>query len=197
MPNRPENTHALPSQPGANIDVPVHESMAIRTLVDIARRRDGLDADRCSLVFTHLDTAALLQSNLHQVLVRHHLSDGQFAALVVLFALEPEPISAAVLAEHTAVSRASISETLEKLEALGFATRARDDHDRRVVYVRITSPGRETVDAAINDYLRAATHAARYVQRPDRRKLLAAYLQLLRGIARPGEPRLPRNANAS
>jgi DNA-binding MarR family transcriptional regulator len=165
-----------------------HESLALQMLVAIAERREGLDAARCRLVLTHLETAALLHGSLRQVLARHHLSDGQFAALVVLFSTEPEPISPAVLAEHTSVSRASMTETVDKLETLRLAVRTRDNLDRRVTYVRITPEGQETVDATINDYLHAAADAVRHVRPKTQRTLIAAYLQLLRGLTNPGEP---------
>ena len=165
-----------------------HESLALRMLVAIAERRVGLDAARCRLVLTHLETAALLHGSLHRVLARHHLSDGQFAALVVLFSTEPEPISTAVLAEHTAVSRASMTDTIDKLETLRFAARTRDHLDRRVTYVRITPAGQEAVDATINDYLHAAADAVRHVRPKTQRSLSAAYRQLLRGLTNSGEP---------
>jgi len=181
---KPSSTKQAPDKdPPAN-----HESLALRMLVAIAERRIGLDAARCRLAITHLETAALLQGSLRRVLARHHLSDGQFAALVVLFSTEPEPISTAVLAEHTAVSRASMTDTIDKLEALRFAARTRDDLDRRVTYVRITPAGQEAIDATINDYLQTAADAVRHVRPKDQRTLIAAYLRLLRGLTDPGEP---------
>lgn len=173
------------------------KSQSARTLLALAGGRTGIDAARCALVFAHLGTAERLRRCLRSAVARHQLSDLQFAALVVLLALEPEPIPTAVLAEHTAVSRSAMTDALDKLEALGFATRTRDRRDRRVIYVRITLAGRETVDEAIDNYLRAAADTARYLDAREHRGLFAAYLQLQRGVTGPDEPVSRCEANAS
>lgn len=164
-------------------------SFAVRVLITIAERRQGIDAARCRVALLHLETATLLHRSLRRVLAQHNLTDLQFAVLVILFSTEPEPISASVLAEHAAVSRASITDALDGLEFLRFASRVRDDSDRRMIYVRITALGQETVDAAIMDYLRAAEDATRDVRPTAQRAVLAAYLQLLRGLSASGKPR--------
>ena len=138
-----------------------HESQSARTLLAIASRRSGIDAERCCLAFEHLGAADRLHRCLHSTLVRHQLSSLQFAALVVLFDMEPEPIPMAVLAEHTAVSRSAVTDAVDKLEALRLASRnRRDSCDRRVTHVRISTAGREKVDKVINDYLQVAMHAS-------------------------------------
>ena len=163
-------------------------TFAVRTLITIAERRQGIDAARCRLALLHMETATLLHRSLRRALVRHKLSDLQFAVLVILFSTEPEPLSASVLAEHAAVSRAAMTDALDKLESLRFANRSRDDSDRRVTYVRITPAGQEAVDRAINDYLRAAEEAVGELRPAAQPVLLAAYLELLRTLARGDEP---------
>ena len=85
-------------------------SFAIRTLITIAERRNGIDDVRCRLALLHCETATLLHRSLRRALAPHRLSDLQFAVLVILFSTEPEPISASVLAEHAVVSRAAITD---------------------------------------------------------------------------------------
>jgi DNA-binding MarR family transcriptional regulator len=164
-------------------------SFAVRVLITIAERRKGIDGARCRLALLHFETAKLLHRSLRRALAPHNLTDLQFAVLVILFSTEPEPIAASVLAEQAAVSRASITDALDGLESLQFASRVRDDSDRRMIYVRITAAGQETVDAAIIDYLRAAEEATRYMRPTAQRDVLAAYLQLLRGLSDSGKPR--------
>lgn len=159
-------------------------SFAIRTLVTIAERRKGVDAARCRLALLHFESATLLHRTLRRALVRHKLSDLQFAVLVILFSTEPEPLSASVLAEHACVSRSAMTEAIEKLVGLQYLSRTRDEYDRRVTYVRITPLGQETVDRAINDYLRAAEEAMRDLRPAAQRALLSAYLELLRVLSR-------------
>jgi DNA-binding MarR family transcriptional regulator len=162
-------------------------SFAVQALISIADRRKGIDAARSRLALLHAETATLLHGSLRRALARRGLSDLQFAILVILFSTEPEPLAASVLAEHAAVSRASVTEALDKLEARHFVSRIRDDVDRRVMYVRITPTGQDMVDVAVNDYLHAAAEAARLVRPAEQRALFAAYLQLLRGLTKRGE----------
>ena len=136
------------------------ESQSARTLLALAGRRNGIDTARCGLAFAHLGTAERLRCSLRSALARHQLSDLQFAILVLLFEVEPEPIPMAVLASHAGVSRSAVTDALDSLEARGLASRARDRCDRRILHVRITVVGRERIDQAINDYLRATMHAA-------------------------------------
>ena len=157
-------------------------SFAVQALISIAERRKGIEAARSQLALLHAETATLLHGSLRRALARHRLSDLQFAVLVILFSTEPEPLAASVLAEHAAVSRASVTDALDKLEARHCVTRRRDDSDRRVTYVRITATGQDLVDIAVNDYLHAAADAARLVRPAEQRSLFAAYLQLLRGL---------------
>lgn len=185
MPNSPETSCASHLSEVSELST---TSFAVRTLVTIAARRKGVDAARCRLALLHLDSAILIQRNLRSALARHGLSDAQFSVLVVLFATEPEPLSASVLAEHAGVSRSAITDALDKLEAAKLLTRIRDELDRRVTYVRITAVGQETVDGAINHYLRAAEDAVGLVRPPAQRVLLAAYLDLLRTLSTDSQP---------
>lgn len=146
-----------------------YESPSARTLLALADRRSGNEAACCRLVFAHLGTAARVRSCLQDALVRHHLSDLQFATLVVLSESEPEPVPMAVLAGQTGVSRSAMTDALDKLEALGFAGRTRDRTDRRIIGVRVTAAGREKADQAMNDYLHAASHAAGCVEELEAR----------------------------
>lgn len=143
-----------------------YESPSAHTLLGLASRREGIDAERCRLAFEQLGAADRLRRRLHRTLVDHQLSDLQFAALVVLFDLEPKPVPMAVLAELIGVSRSAVTEAVDKLEARQLASRGHDSSDRRVTHVRISRTGREKIDQVINAYLDVAMHAMR--DRADR-----------------------------
>ncbi len=157
------------------------ECLVGRTLLAVARQRRGLDAPRCQLVFAHLDTALAVQGALHRALAAYRLSELQFAVLVALFALDPEPVTPADLAGYAAVSRAAITDALVRLEALQFVVRTRDSGDRRVHHLQLTPGGRATVDTALVSYLTAAGEVARYLEPAAQAELLAACHRLQRG----------------
>lgn len=159
------------------------ECLACRTLVAVARQRKGLDADRCQLVFEHLNTSQALQDALRGVLADYRLSDLQFGVLVAMFTLDPEPVAPADLADYNAVSRAAITEALVRLESLELVARTRAEADRRVFHLRLTAAGATTINEALVRYLRAVGDAARHVDPSSLPTLLEAYSQLQQGAS--------------
>ncbi|MES2692093.1 MAG: MarR family transcriptional regulator [Verrucomicrobiota bacterium] len=163
------------------------ECLACRTLVSIARQRKGFNPEGCKVVFAHLDTTLSIQAALHRALTEYSLSELQFAVLVALFALDPEPVMPADLADYAAVSRAAVTDALVRLETLGFITRTRDTADRRAHHLHLTDRGRTTVDAALVRYLTAVGEIARYLEPATQGDLIAGYQLLQRGAAAPTE----------
>ena len=159
------------------------ETLAARTLLSVARQRKELNAGRCQLVFEHLDAAQSVRCALHRALAPYGVSELQFGVLVVLFALDPEPVMPADLADYTGVSRAAITDALVRLESLQFVVRTRDQTDRRVYHLNLTAKGRTTVDEALNRYLSAVASVARYIEPAAQPDLLSAYERLQRGAA--------------
>lgn len=170
-------------------------SFAARVLVSIAERRLGTESLGCRLALLHSESAVFIHRCLRRALLRHRLSDLQFAVLIILFSTEPEPLSASVLAEHACVSRPAITDALDKLEAAQFVTRSRTELDRRISFVRITPAGQVAVDRAITDYLHTADHCVRGLQPKTRRALCDAFVGMLRTLAAsdlpPAEAALP------
>jgi DNA-binding MarR family transcriptional regulator len=159
------------------------DCLAYRTLLAIARQRQGLDAPRCQVVFEQLDTSAVLQAALHRVLAEYQLSERKFSVLVVLFTLDPDPSTPADLAEHTGVSRSAITEALDQLAAQNCIVRERDDRDRRTIYIRLTPSGHELLDRALMQYLRTAGDIARLLDPPAQSGLLAGNALIKEGAA--------------
>lgn len=159
------------------------ECLAARTLLSVARQRKGLDPARCQLVFEHLESATSMRLALHRVLSSYRVSDLQFSVLVALFALDPEPIMPADLADYTGVSRAAITDALVRLETQRLVSRTRDTADRRVYHLQLTAKGRTTVDEALNRYLEAVGSVARYIDPHTQPELLVAYQRLQRGAS--------------
>lgn len=156
-------------------------TLAVHTLLSLARQRVGFDAERCRLVIEHLDTSALLRSAVHQALEPLRLSELQLGVLLVLFSLEPAPAGAADLALHAGVSRAAIAEALDHLSARKLVARARGPHDRRTVLVRLTASGRALVEPAALRLVRLLHELTRFVDTRARDALLSGYALLQEG----------------
>lgn len=157
------------------------DSLAARTLMNVARQRKGNDAELCRVVFEHIDTTATLHAAIHQALAPFQLSELQFGVLVVLYTLDPEPVSAADLATHTAVSRSAMTEALDHLEQQQLVSRTRDDRDRRIVRVALTATGRTTVEPATQSFLHSLTTTTRFIDTATRASLLGGYALLQAG----------------
>ena len=183
----PSTRTRFTARPGGSIrrDTPARrvDCLAVRTLLTVARQRKGLDPTCCQVVFEHLDAALAVRAALHRTLAEYRLTELQFDVLVALFALDPEPVTPADLADYTAVSRAAITDALVRLESLQLTSRTRDSADRRVYHVHLTDKGRTTVDEALNRYLSTVARVAHYISPDAQPDLLLAYERLQRGAA--------------
>ena len=114
----------------------------------------------------------------------HGLEPWGFDVLAALRrAGSPYALSPTALIRSTLVTSATMTHRIDRLESAGLVTRAPDPDDRRGVRVALTDAGRERVDAALEDLVRAEDALLAGVS-PAERSALAA---LLRRILRPLE----------
>lgn len=92
----------------------------------------------------------LLGENIHGALRTRLAGQGLtlegFHALAALLRIDPAPASTTVLAEKTETPRALLNHTLTRLELSGLIVRERDAADRRVVWIRLSTLGRSTIE---------------------------------------------------
>jgi DNA-binding MarR family transcriptional regulator len=169
------------------------ESLPCRALLEIAERRPTLDALSCRLVLAHLQTSTFLQATLQVALKEHHLTESQFAILVVLFVLEPDAVTTALLAQHTALPHSAVRTSVTALESAGFVARRRPGSESAATDVQLTNAGGAAADRAIHAYLLAATRAVKVLPRSRRTEVLDAYGQLQRRFA-PATSTRPRRS---
>ena len=75
-----------------------------------------------------------------------HLNQLSYAQYGLLFGLADEPeMSARRLAEVADLSPATVTQMLDHLETDGLVARTRSEHDKRVVLVSLTEPGRKLI----------------------------------------------------
>ena len=124
----------------------VRDTLFYRTLVSMARQRPGLDEPRCQAMLDILSAADALRSALRHSLHYAEISELQFCVLTILLALDPLPCTPALLADHAGVSRAAITEALDRIEERKWITRDRSQEDRRTYFIRLTEFGRSVID---------------------------------------------------
>lgn len=160
------------------------DTLAFRTLLNVARMRTNVDEARCRLVLEFLSTAGAVQIALHRDLSEIELTELKLGVLVVLFMLDPAPSRPADLAAHTGVTRSAITDALDQLQAQALIRRQRDTEDRRLIHIRLTTAGRKAADVALNRYLENVGRIARYVKPHTEPPLLALCAQLNEGSTR-------------
>ncbi len=98
-----------------------------------------------------------LIDELHAELARQGHPDARPAHGFVLQAIGPHGVTASELGRRLGVSKQAAGKTVDRLEKLGYVTRAGDDRDARRKLIRLTPRGVELLarSAAIFDQLRA------------------------------------------
>ena len=94
---------------------------------------------------------------LHAELARQGHPDARPAHGYTLQAIGPTGVTASELGRRLGVSKQAAGKTVDRLEKLGYVTRAGDDRDARRKLIRLTARGVELLNrsAAIFDDLRA------------------------------------------
>ena len=160
-----------------------HDTLAFRTLVTMARQRPEFDEPRCHALLEMVATTDKIRALVRNELQSIDLTEVQFAVLVVLLALDPEPVLPTTLAEHTCVTRAAITDAIDHLQALALAERRHSKTDRRNRLITLTKSGRETADKAAVLVLHALARMARRLEDPAPRAILILCDKLMSGAA--------------
>lgn len=121
-----------------------------------ARERPDLDVrplevlSRVTRLARHLDRAR------RTAFAAHDLQASEFDVLASLRrAGPPYVLSPGQLLAQTMVTSGTMTNRIDRLESRGLVQRLPDPDDRRGVHVRITSEGRDRVDAALADLLQS------------------------------------------
>ncbi|MER8084794.1 MarR family winged helix-turn-helix transcriptional regulator [Streptomyces sp. NPDC058316] len=121
----------------------------------------------------------LLTPALEGVFARHGLRRGEFDVLAALRRSGPPyTLIPSALAKTLMLSRAGMTNRLDRLEADGLVERRLDPTDRRSFHVALTGRGHRVVDAAVTDH---AANESRLLSAltPDERETLDHALRTL------------------
>ncbi|HET6502261.1 MAG TPA: MarR family transcriptional regulator [Amycolatopsis sp.] len=135
-----------------------------------AWRRERPDLDLSAIaVFGRIGRLArILEAAVEEVFRRHGLRQGEFDVLAALrrsgppYALIPSELS-----ELLMMSRAGMTNRLDRLEDAGFIDRALDPRDRRSFRVTLTARGKRTIDATLTDHAETLTRLASSLGKED------------------------------
>jgi len=145
-----------------------------------ARERSDLDLapvavfSRISRLARHLDLAR------RDAFTAHGIESWEFDVLAALRrAGTPYELSPGRLLRETLVTSGTMTNRVDRLTTRGFVERYPDPDDRRGVIVRLTSEGKDAVDAAFEALLAAETELLSGLPVRERKKLAALLRTLL------------------
>jgi DNA-binding MarR family transcriptional regulator len=119
----------------------------------------------------------ILLARLNETLAPHELSFPRYEALMLLYLSRRGELPLGKMGARLQVHPASVTNLIDGLEKLGYATRAPHPSDRRTTLATITERGREVAAAAT-----AALNAMRFGTEPLRRQDLGATTEVLRRL---------------
>lgn len=148
-------------------------SDAIDTIVAQWRReRPDLDLSKLATFGRLGQAAGLLRPAVDAVLARHGLRQGEFDVLAALRgAGTPYTMIPSTLAATLMMSRAGMTNRLDRLENAGLVERRLDPNDRRSFLIALTARGRTVVDATLADHAANLRHLLSGLNPAERRAL--------------------------
>lgn len=117
------------------------------------RERPDLDLSPMGVLARLGRVTRLVESEVEAVFVRHGLRSGEFDVLAALrrsgppYMMIPSELSAVLM-----MSRAGMTNRLDRLEQAGLIERRLDPSDRRSFQIVLTTKGREVIDETLTDH---------------------------------------------
>jgi DNA-binding MarR family transcriptional regulator len=128
-----------------------------------------------------LRTADALQSSMESKLKEFGLTGTQYNALRILRGAGPDGLPCSEIGERMITHDPDITRLLNRLEQRGLVDRTRDQHDRRVIYGKITAAGLKLLrdmDGPVEQHGHALLH---HISQTDLRRLIDLLERVRRG----------------
>jgi DNA-binding MarR family transcriptional regulator len=150
------------------------------------RERPDLDLTPMRVFGRVAVLARLLEPLTEKVFTAHGLRQGEFDVLAALrrvgppFTLIPSELSAMLM-----MSRAGMTNRLDRLEAAGFVERTLDPADRRSFRISLTEAGRKTIDETMTTHAANLHHLTEAMNEEELAALSTALHKLLATLPKP------------
>lgn len=161
------------------------ETLRSQTVKAWTENRPDVDTSPMAIVALLNAITAALDQAAEQVYEDSDVTPADMRLLVPL-RYNPEPVTAARLAERLTMSRAGVSKTLTRLERRGIVERQPHPTDRRSALVRVTEHGAELIDRLFPRELQAHSELLSAIA-PHRGRVIES-LTILAAALRTGAP---------
>ncbi len=117
-------------------------------------RRADLDDERLRTVVLFMESSTRLQRVFARTLEEHHgLALSTFEAMIRVERAPEARLTMGALASEMVLTTGGITRLVDRMITAGLAERVPDDHDRRVLWVALTDPGRRLLAEALTTHL--------------------------------------------
>ncbi|MET7327290.1 MarR family transcriptional regulator [Nonomuraea sp. NPDC005650] len=153
-----------------------------RILGEWRRERPDLDLTAMGVFGRLAQVMRVLEPRVDRVLTERGLRQGEFDVLAALrragppYTLIPSELSAVLM-----MSRAGMTNRLDRLEAAGLVERSLDPADRRSFRVRLTEEGLRVIDETLTEHAANLARLASPLTPEDTEALAAILRKLLEG----------------
>ncbi|MFI7129053.1 MarR family winged helix-turn-helix transcriptional regulator [Nonomuraea sp. NPDC050153] len=153
-----------------------------RIIGEWRRERPDLDLTAMGVFGRLAQVMRVLEPRVDRVLTRRGLRQGEFDVLAALrragppYTLIPSELSAVLM-----MSRAGMTNRLDRLEAAGLVERSLDPADRRSFRVRLTDEGLRVIDETLTEHAANLARLAAPLTPEDTEALAAILRKLLDG----------------
>ena len=128
-----------------------------------------------------LRTADTLQSSMESKFKEFGLTGTQYNALRILRGAGPDGLPCSEIGDRMITHDPDITRLLDRLEQRGLVERTRDQHDRRVIYGKISTAGQKLLremDGPVEQHGRELLH---HISQADLRRLIDLLERVRRG----------------
>lgn len=161
----------------------MEEDEVDRLIAQWHRERPELDLAAVAVLGRFARFAAIANRSIDAVFARHGLRSGEFDVLSALRRSgKPFVLTPSVLSDTLMLSRAGMTNRLDRLEEAGLVRRQLDPADRRSFLVELSDRGRELVDAAMTEHTANETRLLSALTPAELATVDTLFRKLLRGL---------------
>ena len=151
-------------------------------LCKAAGRVKGLDPDALMTLKTIRSLGNELGNAVSASLADHGISEGRLRVMAILL-INDIAMSHTELAEHSDVTRGTITGLVDGLERDGLVQRTPSRDDRRVMLAELTPAGHDHINSILPDHLARISRMTSALSKAEQRTLVRLLTKLQQGLA--------------
>jgi MarR family transcriptional regulator, 2-MHQ and catechol-resistance regulon repressor len=162
--------------------MPVHDDFSSEEL-DVMHRVAGLPIDELALAVASniWRTAQMFKLKMERDILRaHELTFAGFSTLFIVWIWGP--IETREIARSQAVTKATVTSTVSKLESQGFVKRRNGKADRRLVTVELTGKGKRLIEWVFPKFNQGEVEVAKSLTEEEQDTLAHLLRKMIRGM---------------